>query len=172
MKSIFFSALLFISSNVLADSTLEDLANAISKAPGPTGLVFNFTIETSFHGSFLFKMFRLHGEYYLESSYSSTTCESEERCKTNSEDLKHELAQEDVEQLYLRLESALQYNVLDSVSGFDGSHWCLEAHRGGTYTKGCFWSPSINSEERGLEALFQFGEYLVGRANFGDYELY
>ena len=57
----------------------------------------------------------------------------------------------------------LKYNTLDSVGpGREGSYWCLQSVQGfyATYTKGCFYTPSYKSEERGLLGIYNLGQFL------------
>lgn len=54
-------------------------------------------------------------------------------------------------------ERALGYDVRDDTAFLDGSRWCLEATRGGTYSKACFSSPGYRSSERRLDGLYELG---------------
>ncbi|MGI5310810.1 hypothetical protein [Rheinheimera sp. WS51] len=125
------------------------------------GKVFSLEVGTSFHGQVTFKLckskeqstlaVKVHRIQFDEKSEKSTETIVREHIK---------LSNQKYDEIYSRYEQALKYNALDEISGLDGSNWCLESQRGFTYTKGCFWTPSHEPKERGLEDLYNLGVYL------------
>ena len=57
-------------------------------------------------------------------------------------------------------DSAINFNVRDNQTGFDGSSWCLTRPGTGSYLQACFWSPSYQAEKRGLQGVVGLGQEL------------
>jgi hypothetical protein len=78
--------------------------------------------------------------------------------------------------MYARLQSlydsALDYDVKFEMAGLDGSAWCLETERAFTYSKACFWSPSLQTKQRRLSGLWALGEELWRVAKLKNSDLY
>ncbi|BBN81463.1 hypothetical protein PA25_14480 [Pseudoalteromonas sp. A25] len=130
------------------------------------GKVFSLDIGTSFHGRALFKLCKSETQNFISvlTTQSSRKDEVKEIVETTTR--KHiNISKEEYEKIFNLYEVALQYNTLDKSSGTDGSNWCIESQRSFTYTKACFWTPSYNSEERGLKGLNDLGSYLWEFAN-------
>ena len=127
------------------------------------GTVFTLTISRSFHQEVSFQLCEREAP---ESSFIRFTNGKTIRTK--------KLNVEEYNELYAAYEKALEYNVKDDALGMDGSNWCLETKRGFTYLKACFWTPSSDSKNRGLNGLYQLGKKLwsVEGINLDDEELY
>lgn len=125
------------------------------------GKVFSLEVGTSFHGQVTFKLCKSKEQNTL--SVTKSRMQYDEKSEKSTEIIVREhikVSKKEYDEIYSRYEQALKYNALDEVSGLDGSSWCLESQRGFTYTKGCFWTPSHEPKERGLEGLYNLGVYL------------
>jgi len=69
------------------------------------------------------------------------------------------LSESQYEKILEKLKSALEFSLLDDVSGKDGSTWILES-RLFQNLRVSIWSPRYDSEKRGYENLLKLEEYL------------
>jgi len=125
------------------------------------GKVFSLDIGTSFHGGVLFKLCKSETQNFISVLTTQRTRKDEEKEIIETTTRKYiDISKEEYEKIFKLYETALQYNTLDESSGTDGSNWCMESQRSFTYTKACFWTPSYNSQKRGLKGLNELGSFL------------
>lgn len=121
-----------------------------------SGTVFTVTISRSFDPQVKFELCVREAPAQNFVLVSSESHLGSKRWVVNKVPLNHS----DYTELLRLYELALGYDVKDSLMGADGSDWCLETQRGGTYSKACFWTPSVNAQKRNLVGLLSLGQDL------------
>lgn len=125
------------------------------------GKLFSLSIATSFHGTSEFKLCKSESQKYLVvSTIDFVKVDESQPLASRASRYRIQLFEQEYAQVTSLYKKALSYNTLDDVMGVDGSTWCLESQRGINYTKACFWTPSVNYEERGLVGLYNLANYL------------
>ncbi|RBP46997.1 hypothetical protein, partial [Arenicella xantha] len=114
------------------------------------GKIFTLSISPSFKDESVFKLCKRE-----KPEKSFIVFEDEKSIQTK------EISGSEYDDLYALYDKALEYNLKDSAMGLDGSNWCLETDRGFAYSKACFWSPSYDTEKRGLQGLYKLGTTLL-----------
>jgi hypothetical protein len=125
------------------------------------GKVFSLDIETSFDGSVSLKLCKSETISFI--SVITTQRDHQDFPKDITETTTRKyilISKVEYDKIFKLYENALLYNTLDNASGKDGSTWCIESQRSLTYTKACFWTPSYNSDQRGLKGLHELGKFL------------
>jgi hypothetical protein len=91
--------------------------------------------------------------------------------KVQDKTLKHEtwilqLSDGEVKSLIETYDEAKSFNLEDNLIGLDGSTWCLVQYYQSGKSTNCFWTPTANTSERGLESLVSLGQYLWSHTPF------
>ena len=119
------------------------------------GVIFGFSISASKAPYEIaeFKLCNVKGEYSLLQRVKERGTEFGALNKIS-------LLEPESLNLLRTYDSALNFNVRDNQTGFDGSSWCLTRPGVGSYLHACFWSPSYQSEKRGVQGIVGLGQEL------------
>lgn len=143
--------LLLFSFPCMAMSVDEKISSDCGQRSISSGTIFSFTIDRSFRPSLTFVLCQK-----TEPNQSFLLIRSE--LENDSANKKITLNDGQFMELMGLYENALTYNAKDMQTiGIDGSTWCLETKRGLNYSKACFYTPSYNTNERGLSGMNRLG---------------
>ena len=142
----------------LTEKEIEDLKfdlRFLSDKP-----VFEYSIGS--YNQVTFSLQHKNGKYSLETkTFIEIQSKGDEGDKRKFKTSMKALTKDEFKKYIRFLEAALRYNTLDDAGlVIDGSNWCLDSNMGTTNLSACFWSPSYNTEQRGLTGLYKLAEFL------------
>jgi hypothetical protein len=131
-----------------------------------TGTIFSLSIDRIRRVEFRNTTFYLCARRWPDASFLLVRSESG-RGKLADVTKRIALSSETFKELVSLYEAALDVNLKDDTDGMDGSDWCLDTTRVSVSFRGCFWSPTLKADERGLAHLAALGRAVWHMGDLG-----